>query len=129
SLGGRNLVDGKMRVADRFADGGVLFYAQAGVSIVRENRPPLIISPAWISIRPGRAIELLEPVLTRDASPDKQHFFAFGDEWIVSDPVQGPHRLLGNHLEPLLHKDEAAFAHVAGVDRRGRWLSRKSADA
>src|SRR5207249_1605616 len=84
---------------------------------------------AWISLRPGRAIELLEPVLTREASLDKQHFFAFGDEWIVSDPVQGPRRLLGNHLEPLLRKEEASFAHVVGVDRRGRWLFRKSADA
>ena len=75
------------------------------------------------------AMELLEPVLVKDADPKKQHFFAFGDEWIVSDNVQGPCRLYGNHLEPLLRKDEAAFGYVAGSDRRGRWLFRKSIDS
>jgi hypothetical protein len=126
TLGGRTLVDGKMRVADRFADGGVLFYAAAGVLIERENRPPLVVSPAWISIRPGRPIEMLDPVLVKDATPQKQHFFAFGDEWLISDSVQGPRRLEGNHLEPMLDKNEVAFGKVIGVDRRGRWLFRRA---
>jgi hypothetical protein len=65
-------------------------------------------------------------VLVRDADPDKQHFFAFGDEWIVSDVTQGPRRLFGNHLEAMLAKDETAWGHVVGSDRRGRWLFRKS---
>src|SRR5207244_1408280 len=78
---------------------------------------------------PGRAIEMLEPVLTRDADPAKQHFFAMGDEWIVSDAVAGPRRLFGNHLEAMLKKDEAAWNVVVGADRRGRWLFRKAADA
>ncbi|HYO08443.1 MAG TPA: hypothetical protein VER17_05685, partial [Tepidisphaeraceae bacterium] len=130
SLGGRTLVDGAVQLASRFADAGVLLYAPAGVSIPQQqdDKPPQIVKPAWISVRPGHAIELLEPVLTKDAAPDRQHFYAFGDEWVVSDPVQGPRRLLGNHLVPMLRKDERRFAHVVGADRRGRWLFRRSKD-
>jgi hypothetical protein len=126
SLGGRNLIDGVARVVTRFDDGGVLLFAPAGVSTPREDKPPEIVKPAWITIRPGRAIELLEPVLTRDANPDKQHFFAFDNEWIVTDTVQGPRRLFGNHLEAMLPKEESAYVHIVGYDRRGRWLLKKS---
>jgi hypothetical protein len=128
TLGGRKPLGGVMELTDRFADGGILLYLPGGVSIPQPipDKPPDIVKPAWISIRPGRAIELLDPVLTRDAQPDKQHFFAYGNEWIVSDPVQGPRRLAGNHLEPLLHKDESAFDDFVGFDSRGRWLFRKS---
>lgn len=124
SLGGKTLVDGIARITDRFDDGGVLLYAQAGVTFPSEqqDKPNQVVRPAWISIRPGRAVELLEPVLCKDASPAKQHFFAFEEEWLVSDIVQGPRRLAGNHLEPMLTKSEASWARVIGADRRGRWL-------
>jgi hypothetical protein len=87
------------------------------------------VKPAWISIRPGRAIEMLEPVLTKGAEPAKQHFFAFGEEWLVSDTTLGPRRLLGNHCEAMLRKDETKYAHVVGFDPRGRWLFKTSPDA
>jgi hypothetical protein len=130
TLGGRLPIDGNMTVAARFADSGLLLHLPAGVSIPQgQNKPPQIVKPAWISIRPGQSIEMLEKVLTQDANPAKQRFYAFGDEWVVSDDVQGPRRLLGNHLEALLKKEEVAFNHVVGFDRRGRWLFRKSADS
>jgi hypothetical protein len=47
---------------------------------------------------------------------------------VTSDDTQGPQRLYGNHLEPLLGKEEVAFRHVVGFDRRGRWLFRKPGD-
>ena len=127
TLGGRKPVDGRIEVVSRLEGGGVLLHLPAGVSIARDDGGSGIVKPAWISIRPGRAIELLEPVLVKDAKPGEQRFFAFGDEWIVSDPVQGPRRLYGNHLEAMLPKAQAAFVHVVGQDRRGRWLFRKSA--
>src|SRR5439155_6986736 len=108
--------------------GGILLFLPTGVSIPQEDKAPQLVRPAWISIRPGRAIEMLESVLVRDADPAKQKFFAFGDEWIVSDATQGPRRLFGNHLEAMLRKDETAWNVVVGADRRGRWLFRKSAD-
>lgn len=131
TLGGKTLVDGKAFVADRFADGGVLLHAPAGVTIpsLRDDKPGAVVKPAWISIRPGRAIELLEPVLTKGADPAKQNFFAFGEEWLVSDATTGPRRLLGNHVEPMLRKEEAQYAHIVGFDPRGRWLFKTSPDA
>jgi hypothetical protein len=96
------------------------------VSVPREGQTPLIVSPAWISIRPGRHIELLEEVLTQDMDPEQHRLFGWGDEWIVSDGVKGPRRLEGNHLRQLLKDDEVRFAHFTGIDRRGRWLFRKS---
>ena len=128
TLGGRTLVDGAARVVDRFDDGGILLYAAAGVSIPQQDKPPQVIKPAWISIRPGLAIELVDPVLIRDADPDKQLLFAFDNEWIIADATQGPRRLFGNHLEPMLSKNESAFTHVIGYDRRGRWLFQKAGD-
>ena len=125
TLGGRTLVDGNVRVIEHFNDGGVLLYAAAGVRIPRENTTPEVVKPAWITIRPGRAIELLDEVLVHEADPAKQHFAAFGDEWLVTDFVAGPRRLMGNHLEAMLRTDELAFWQPVGVDRRGRWLFHK----
>src|SRR5205823_7718583 len=45
----------------------------------------------------------------------------------ISDPAQGPRRLEGNHVEPLLRASEAAYGYFVGIDARGRWLFRKSA--
>ncbi|MEA2707558.1 MAG: hypothetical protein QOF78_159 [Phycisphaerales bacterium] len=132
TLGGRAPLDGVMQVADRFADGGIALYLPAGVRVPDPNdatKPPRVIKPAWISIRPGRAIELLDKVIVRQLPPEKQDLYAFGDEWVTSDDMQGPQRLYGNHLEPLLGKEEIAFRDVIGLDRRGRWLFRKPGDS
>ena len=37
-------------------------------------------------------------------------------------------RFVGNGLVNLLHKDEAGYSKLVGVDRRGRWLFRKPGD-
>ena len=132
TLGGRAPVDGVMQVADRFTDGGVALYLPAGVRVpdpYDARKPQRVVKPAWISIRPGRPIEMLDRIVVRDLPPEKQDLYAFGDEWVTSDELQGPQRLYGNHLEPLLDKEEFAFRHVIGADRRGRWLFRKPGDA
>jgi hypothetical protein len=38
------------------------------VSFPRENAEPQIVKPAWISVRPGRAVELLPDKLLKDAA-------------------------------------------------------------
>jgi hypothetical protein len=128
TLGGRVLVEDRGRVVSRFADGGVLIYAPYGVSIPRDDGTSIVINPAWISIRPGRPIQLLDNALIADVNPDTQKIVAYGDEWVVSDPDRGPLRFEGNHLEPLLRKGEYQFDDLVGIDSRGRWLFRKSAN-
>jgi hypothetical protein len=131
TLGGRAPIDGVMQVAARFSDGGIALYLPAGVRVpdpYDARKPPRVVKPAWISIRPGRAMELLDQVVVRQFPPEKQQLYAFGDEWVVSDEMQGPQRLYGNHLEALLAKEEIGFREVIGFDRRGRWLFRKPGD-
>jgi hypothetical protein len=125
TLGGHTLVDNKARVAARLGDGGVVLYAPVGVSVLRDDGTSVVVNPAWISIRPGSPIELLEEVLTRDADPDKDQLFAQADEWILSNDTQGPQRLEGNHLQPLLGEKELQFTRFIAIDRHGRWLFRK----
>jgi hypothetical protein len=127
TLGRMTLLEGPVKVVARFRDGGALLFAEAGVGTpaTDPSDAPNVTAPAWIAIRPGRPIELASPFLVSDLNPDTADISGFSDEWIVTDEVNGPQRFLGNHLEPLLRKDERVFRRVVGTDRRGRWLFRK----
>lgn len=126
TLGGMSLLGNKtLRIAERLADGGAIFYAPQGVSIpdpdggdARER------APAWISIRPGRVVELLPEALTADLTPGKSHLFAFGNEWVANFDADGPKRFIGNGFVNLLRKDETRFSELIGIDHRGRWVFR-----
>jgi hypothetical protein len=60
-----------------------------------------------------------------DLDPNHVAIEGFADEWIVNHDVNGPMRLLGNHLEPMLRKSEREqFRDCLGYDSRGRWLFR-----
>src|SRR5436190_21221486 len=121
------LVDGKARVANRLPDGGVILYAEAGVAlpIAGEDDTPEFVVPAWLNIRPGRAIELLRQEIVKDLSPDVQKVIPWGPlDYIVIDPVLGPQWLVGKTLDPLLRKQDRAFTEFAGIDATGRWLFR-----
>ena len=122
-LGGMSLVDSRMRIVSRLADGGVIGFAEQGVAIPRDGEEqPQYISPAWLSIRPGYPVHLLAPGLVAELNPDKHKVIAWAQEWIVLDPVLGPQWYLGNRLEPLLKKSEREFTRFAGIDATGRWL-------
>jgi hypothetical protein len=131
TLGGMTLLGDQLRVAARLSDGGAVFYAEAGVMIPGDNDTPTIRTPAWLSIRPGQAVELLDPPLTIDLNPDRSRIYAFGSEWIVTNDVRGPQRFVGNGFVPLLRRSEVAkgFSEPLGIDRHGRWLFRKVAKA
>ena len=120
-----------LNLVARLADGGTVFYAQAGVSIPNLDDPdagPQFRVPAWISsIRPGRAIELLPDALTADLTPGQSRLYANGNDWIVSNDLRGPRRFVGNGFVTLLRKSEHDFSEFAGLDRRGRWLFHKPA--
>jgi hypothetical protein len=125
SLGSLSVVDSKLRVVNRLPDGGIIFYAEAGVAIPRPDDTPTYVNPAWLSIRPGRAAELLPPALVADLQPDKQKIIAWGlNDYVVLDPVLGPQWYIGNRLEPLLRKQHREFTNFVGIDAAGRWIFR-----
>lgn len=125
TLGGMSLLGDKLKVVSRLADGGAVFYAEVGVAMAGDGVEPLIRSPAWISIRPGQAVTLLDSPFTTDLDPDRSRIYAFDEEWVVVNGAAAPQRFVGNGYVPLLRKSEADFGEPAGVDRRGRWLFRR----
>lgn len=124
-LGGMTLLPGKLQTVTRHDDGGVLFYAEAGVAVPRESGPPLHRVPAWIAVRPGRTVEVLDEQFVRELKPDGCEVVARGAEWVVTGDARGPRRWVGNGFVPLLRKDELEFSNWLGIDGRGRWLFRK----
>ena len=128
TLGGLTLLGDKLRLVARLSDGGAVFYAEVGVATMGEGVEPVIRSPAWISIRPGQAVSLLEPPFTNDLNPDRSRIYAFTDEWVVTNNALGPQRYVGNGFVNLLRKSEASFSEPVGIDRRGRWLFRRPRD-
>jgi hypothetical protein len=129
TLGGMKLLGGKsLTVADRLADGGVIFYAPDGVSIPNPGGEAETQQPAWISVRPGEPIALLPEALTVDLTPETSRIWAIGDEWIVRSNVQGPRQFVGSGFVDLLRKDETAFDDLVGIDHRGRWVFREHTD-
>lgn len=127
TLGGMSLLGDKLRMAARLSDGGVVLYAEVGVATAGDTEEPIIRSPAWISVRPGQAVSLLDPSFTLDLDPDRSRLYAFGEEWVVVNDAAGPKRFVGNGFDPLVRKSEAAFREPIGMDGRGRWLLRKPA--
>lgn len=125
SLSSMTLNDGKMRVVNRLPDGGVIFVAEGGVAIPRPDDTPTYVTPAWLCIRPGRAVELLPAAMVTDLKPDKQKIIAWGlNDFVVLDPVMGPQWFIGNQLQPMLRKEHRKFTEFAGIDGGGRWIFR-----
>jgi hypothetical protein len=127
TLGALRLSPGPLQTITRNRDGGIVLYAEAGVTIARGDEEPESVVPAWISVRPGRAVQLLPDTMTTDLQPGACQIISWGDEWIVWDMVQGPRRFLGNHLEPMLRKNEQEYQQFFAIDRRGRWMFRNPA--
>ena len=124
------LGDKSLKLEARLTDGGTVFYAAAGVSIPDPQNPdagPDYRVPAWISIRPGRPIELLPALLTADLIPGQSRVYADANDWIVTHDARGPRRFVGNGFVTFLRKSDMAFSDFVGSDARGRWLFRKPA--
>ncbi len=130
SLSSMTLNDGKMRVVNRLPDGGVIFVAEGGVAIPRPDDTPTYVTPAWLCIRPGRAVELLPSAMVTDLKPDKQKIIAWGlNDFVVLDPVMGPQWFIGNQLQPMLRKAHRKFTEFVGIDGGGRWIFRTAIGA
>jgi hypothetical protein len=128
TLGGMTLIGDKLRTVTRQDDGGVVLYAEQGVAIAREDGEAIKRAPAWLSIRPGYATEILDEPLVKELKPESCQLFAFGNapDWVVINDAAGPKRWIGNDFVPFLNKDERAFTKVLGLDRKGRWLFGKT---
>lgn len=126
TLGGMTLLGERLVPVTRQNDGGVVFFAAGGVSIPREESEPARRVPAWISLRPGRAAEILDELFVSELQPGQCQILTAGNnEWVVAGDARGPRRWVGNGFVQLLKKDESAYSELIGIDRRGRWLFRK----
>jgi hypothetical protein len=130
TLGPITLQPGEVKVVQRLHDGGVVLYCDAGVSVARgSDVHPVLVAPAWLSIRPGYPVQVLSTRMTQDFTPGKQRFFAFKSEWIIGDQTQGLRWFVGNYFSPLQHKDELRFSEFVCIDSRGRWIMKTPGDS
>ena len=128
TLGGMSLMGDKLVTVTRQNDGAALFYAEGGVAIpVEDSSEPVRRAPAWLSIRPGAAAEVLDAALVGELKPDESELYFVASEWVATGDAAGPRRWMGSEFVPLLRKTESAFSEFVGIDRRGRWLLRKPA--
>ena len=137
TLGGMTLLGDagkhRLRAVCRHRDGGAVYYAEVGVSIPPgqqddgEEGTPDFRTPAWLDLRPGPSVELLNHAMVNELDPTKVTLTMAGGEWAVTGDARGPRRFIGNGFVPLLGKEEAAFSELVGIDRRGRWIFRKPA--
>jgi hypothetical protein len=127
TLGGMSLIGEAptLLTVTRQDDGAVVFYAEAGVAIPREDSAePTRRVPAWITLRPKHAADVLDARLVNDLKPDACQIHTSGNEWVVTGDALGPRRWMGSDFTPLVRKREANFSEFVGIDRRGRWLLR-----
>jgi hypothetical protein len=115
-----------LTLVSRLSDGGVVFYAEQGVSIPESDEESTTTAPAWLSIRPGHYVELLPAAMVLDLKPDACQFEVVGDQWIVTSDTRGPRLFYGNGTATLLRKDELRFSKPLGMDQLGRWLFREA---
>ena len=118
----------ELTLNSRLSDGGVVLYAEQGVSIPESEDQSTTIAPAWLSVRPGHYIELLSPALVNDLKPEETKFEVVADQWTVNNDVRGPRLFYGNGLATLLRKEDQAFTQIMGMDQMGRWFFRKGDD-
>lgn len=130
-LGGIGMRPDRLRLVRRLRDGGVLFYTPDEITLPNPaGDEPLKRTPGWIVARPGRMVEPLDPNLAFDANPDDPKMDVVSGQWIVDSEKFGP-RLFQepNTFKRMLQADQREYSYVVGLDRRGRWLFRRLADA
>ena len=127
TLGGMSLIEDRLTVAKRQADGTTILFAPAGVRIPTEQADETV-TPAWLVVRPdGRVDRPLLPSLVNDQDPDHCTLRGVGDEWLVLDAA-GPRRFFGNALVPLLTTPaEHRFTDFVAIAARHRWVFRDPA--
>src|SRR5690606_7655845 len=82
TLGGMTLLTGKVRTVTRHPDGGVVLFAEGGVSMLQADGQLARRVPAWLSLRPGRAAELADEAFVHELAPEQCEIVATGNnEW------------------------------------------------
>lgn len=130
SFGGLMPESGPVEVREWLADGGVILRFRNGILLPDGAGVTVLERPAWLLIRPGRRIALLDPMVVSEISAsDDVHAYVWGDEWIICRPGQGAQRWLINHIEPVLEDEHAEWQHFVGMDQVGRWLFRRPGES
>ena len=128
ALGGLPLIEDRLTVARRMADGTLVLFAPAGVRVPSDRGGggafDETVVPAWLVVRPTGQVERpLPPQLVVDQRPDACTLRPAGDEWLVLDAA-GPRRFFGNALVPLLPPAERRFTDFVALAARHRWVFR-----
>jgi hypothetical protein len=123
-LGGMLINNNQLTVACRLREGGVIFFAPAGVSVDQGQQPPRVVSPDYLVVRPGQYIQEL-PVEITEQLAKTPSINAMKGEWIINSPQDGPLRYLPpSQFIPLQRPTERAFSQLLAIDSRGRWIFR-----
>ena len=123
ALGGMSVTGDRLAVARRQADGTVILFAPAGVTIPTDREDdPQTVNPAWLAVHAdGRVDRPLPPALVADQRPDACTLRTAADEWLVVDAA-GPRRFFGNGLVPMLPPAERRFTDFVALAARHRWV-------
>jgi hypothetical protein len=128
SLGGMLLNGGQLTVAARLPDMGVVFYTPQGVSIPQPDQDPKVVTPDYLSVRPGRPVQELPAGIIDHLVKNGGTITGIRDEWIINSEDVGPARYLPpNEFDPLLRPSERNFSRLIAIDGRGRWVFRDDA--
>ena len=120
TLAGITPAAGPVLTVSRFATGGCALKLPLGGTVFEDGGDRLV-TPAYISVRPGRYVDRLSPVIS-DALVGMAKLYAWGNEFVVSDPAIGPRRWVGASLQNLLSKPLRHYDELIGIDATGRWL-------
>lgn len=124
-LGGLQLNGRKLSVITRNLDGSVVLHAPTGITRLRGNNEPQVITPAFLHVRRGPYIYPLDEAMMHEFNPARQRLTSYADEWLVIDELNGPRRYFTGTLYPLLRKEQRHFRRFVGIDAAGRFIFRQ----
>jgi hypothetical protein len=123
-LGGMLINNNQLTVARRLTEGGVIFFAPAGVSVDQGQQAPRVVSPDYLVVRPGQYIQELPAEITQQLAKTPS-IDAMKGEWIINHPQDGPLRYLPpDQFIPLQRPSERGYSRLVAIDSRGRWIFR-----
>ncbi len=121
TLAGFSPIDGKLRVACRSRENGVVLFSPA-MNTTAEDGTTSVVAPVWIRLIPGLPIIALPGNQTDDLDPASSTLSLIHEDLIDDEPVKGARWFDGGRFVPLTRKSEHGFENVIDRDARGRWF-------
>ncbi len=130
TLGGMRLVTPRMKLVSELPDRGAVFFARDGVNISTDDGRDAKVAPAWIIVRPGMPIRLLDwsidGRLIATLDPARHFLTGWEGNWFIGNDEAGLHQIVGDGLVPVLPPELRHYAWLVGIDHRGRWILRNT---